>query len=108
MNAMPKFVVSTTLEDAEWNNSTLIKGNVGEEVSKLKEQPGGEILVSGSGQLVHALIEHGLVDEYRLMVFPVVLGAGKRLFGEASDTTALTLVETKPAGACLILIYRSA
>jgi dihydrofolate reductase len=107
-NDMPKFVVSTTLEEAGWNNSTLIKGDVADEVSKLKEQPGGDILVNGSVQLVHTLMEHDLVDEYRLMVFPVVLGSGKRLFGEGSDTTALRSVDTKPVGECVILTYQPA
>jgi dihydrofolate reductase len=109
MNNLPKYVVSTTLEQAEWNNSRLIKGNVVEEVSKLKAMPGGDILVAGSGQLVRALMEHDLVDEYRLMVFPVILGSGKRLFEDASKTSALRLVEVKPVGSgVLILIYRPA
>jgi dihydrofolate reductase len=106
-NSMPKFVVSTTLEEAEWQNSTLIKGDVAEEVSKLKQRPGGDILVNGSAQLVHTLMEHDLVGEYRLMVFPVALGSGKRLFGDLSDTTALTLVDTKTVGSgVLILTYQ--
>ncbi len=108
MNSMPKFVVSTTLEEAQWNNSSVIKGNVAEEVSKLKQQLGGDILINGSAQLVHTLMQHGLIDEYRLMVFPVVLGRGKRLFKDGSATTALRLVEAKPVGACLILIYQPA
>ena len=107
-NNMQKFVVSSTLEDPEWNNSTVIKGDVAAEVSKLKEQSGGEILVNGSVQLVQTLAENDLVDEYRLMVFPVVLGSGKRLFGETSDKKPLRLVETKPMGECLILIYQPA
>jgi dihydrofolate reductase len=106
-NSMPKFVVSTTLEEAEWNNSTLIKGDVAEEVSKLKQQPGGDILVNGSAQLVHALMEHDLVDEYRLMVFPVVLGSGKRLFPDTGKASALNLVDSQTVGAgVLILTYR--
>ncbi len=108
MNSMPKFVVSTTLEETQWNNSSVIKGNVAEEVSKLKQQLGGDILINGSAQLVHTLMQHGLIDEYRLMVFPVVLGRGKRLFKDGSATTALRLVEAKPVGACLILIYQPA
>ncbi len=108
MNSIPKFVVSTTLEEAEWNNSSVIKGNVAEEVSKLKQQLGGDILINGSAQLVHTLMQHGLIDEYRLMVFPVVLGRGKRLFKDGSATTALRLVEAKSVGACLILIYQPA
>jgi dihydrofolate reductase len=108
-NGMPKFVVSTTLEEAEWNNSTLIKGDVAEEVSKLKQEPGGDILVNGSAQLVQTLMEHHLIDEYRLMVFPLVLGSGKRLFGEASRATPLRLLDTKTVGSgVLILTYRPA
>jgi dihydrofolate reductase len=103
MNTMPKYVVSTTLGEAEWNNSTVIKGDVATEVSRLKEQPGGDILVAGSGQLVQMLVEHDLVDELRLMVFPVVLGTGKRLFGDGAGTTAFKLVETKPTGSVVIL-----
>jgi dihydrofolate reductase len=107
-NNMPKFVVSTTLVEAGWNNSTLISGDVAGEVSKLKEQPGGDILVNGSVQLVHTLIDHDLVDEYRLMVFPVILGSGQRLFRDGSDTTALQSVDTKPVGECVILTYQPA
>jgi len=107
-NNMPKFVVSTTLEEPGWNNSTLISGDVAGEVSKLKEQQGGDILVNGSVQLVHTLIEHELVDEYRLMVFPVILGSGKRLFRDGSDTTALRPVDAKPVGECVILTYQPA
>ncbi len=107
-NNMPKYVVSTTLEDPGWNNSTVIGGDVAAEVSKLRQEGEGEILVSGSATLVRELMRHGLVDEYRLMVFPVILGGGKRLFTEADETTALRLVESRPAGECLILIYRPA
>jgi len=109
MNGMPKYVVSTTLDKAEWNNSTMITGDVVQEVSKLKEQLGGDILVAGSGRLVHTLMEHDLVDEYRLMVFPLVLGAGKRLFENMGRKAALSLVEEKPVGSgVLILVYRPA
>jgi dihydrofolate reductase len=80
MNGMPKLVVSTTLEELEWNNSTLLEGEVPEEVVKLKDRLGGDILVAGSRTLVHTLIEHNLIDEYRVMIFPVILGSGKRLF----------------------------
>ena len=104
-NNMPKYVVSTTLEDPEWNNSTVISGDVAEAVAALKRDVEGDILVNGSVQLVQTLIEHDLVDEYRLMVFPTVLGAGKRLFGETSDALALRLVDAKPAGETFILIY---
>ena len=110
MNGMPKFVVSTTLGEVDWSNSRLINDNVAEEVTKLKEQPGGDILIYGSGQLVSTLMEHDLVDEYRLMVFPVVLGRGKRLFRDGSATTALRLKEAKPLGpnGVLILTYEPA
>jgi dihydrofolate reductase len=104
-NSMPKYVVSTTLEDPEWNNSTVISGDVAEAVAALKRDVDGDILVNGSVQLVQTLVEHDLVDEYRLMVFPTVLGAGKRLFGETSDALALRLVDAKPAGETFILIY---
>jgi dihydrofolate reductase len=96
-NSMPKYVVSTTLEDPKWENSTVIKGNVAEEVFRLKERYDGDILISGSGQLVRTLMAHGLVDELRLMVFPVVLGSGKRLF-DGATTTSLKLTDTKPVG----------
>jgi dihydrofolate reductase len=109
MNSMPKYVVSTTLENPEWNNSTVIKDNVAEEVSKLKEQYDGDILIAGSGQLVRTLMEHGLVDEYRLMVFPVVLGRGKRLF-EGTNRTTLQLTDSKQVGSdgVTILTYAPA
>jgi dihydrofolate reductase len=109
MNGYPKHVASTTLEEPlEWNNSTLIKGDVAEEVSELKQQDGKDILVFGSAQLVHTLMQHDLIDEYRLMVFPVVVGKGKRLFGDVGETRAMRLVDTKPVGpdGVLILIYR--
>ena len=95
MNSLPKYVVSTTLEKAEWNNSRLIEVNVAEEVSKLKQQPGQNILIYGSGELVHTLMHHDLIDEYRLLVYPIVLGSGKRLFKDGSKAT-LKLVDTKP------------
>ena len=91
MNSMPKFVVSTTLHDPEWNNSTVISGNVAEAIAALRRARDGVILVAGSRTLVHFLMEHDLVDEYRLMVFPVVLGSGRKLFPETSDPTPLTL-----------------
>ena len=107
-NSMPKYVVSSTLEDPEWNNSTVIKGDVAAEVSKLKEQSGGEILVNGSVQLVQTLAENDLVDEYRLMVFPVVLGKGRRLFEDGLDTKPLKLVETRQSADVVILTFRPA
>jgi dihydrofolate reductase len=108
-NSMAKYVVSSTMGEPGWNNSTVIgPDDIAVEVAKLSEQPGGDILVNGSARLVGTLAEHDLVDEYRLMVFPVILGSGKRLFGEAADSTALTLVDSKPAGECVILIYEPA
>jgi dihydrofolate reductase len=95
MNSMPKYVVTTTLDELEWNNSAPIKGNVAEEVMTLKRQDGGPILVAGSRMLVHTLMEHDLIDEYRLMVFPVVLGSGRRLFPESPNKTTLELVDSK-------------
>ena len=108
-NNMPKYVVSSTLDEPEWNNSTVLKGDVVEEVRKLKEEQDGDIVVHGSARLVQTLIEHDLVDELRLMVYPVVLGSGKRLFGETSDKKPLRLVESKVVGdGVSILIYRPA
>jgi dihydrofolate reductase len=92
---MPKYVVSSTLEDPDWNNSTVLKGDVLHKVSKLKQELKGEILVPASFQLLRTLIEHDLVDELRLKLFPVVLGAGERLFGETSDKKPMRLVETQ-------------
>jgi dihydrofolate reductase len=111
MNGYPKHVASRTLQEPlEWNNSTLIEGDIAEEVSRLKEQPGKDILVFGSAQLVRTLMGHDLIDEYRLMVFPIVLGKGKRLFGNVGETRALRLVDTKPVGpdGVLVLTYRPA
>jgi dihydrofolate reductase len=106
-NNMPKYVVSSTLENPEWNNSTVLKGDLVQEVSKLRESLEGDILVAGSAQLVQALLEHDLVDELRLMVFPVVLGKGKRLLGATSGKKRLQLAESKVVGdGVAILIYR--
>ena len=98
MNEMPKFVVSTTLENPEWNNTTVLKGDLAEEVAKLKDQFAGDILVAGSARLVQSLVERELVDELRLMVFPVVLGSGKRLFGDTSDKKRLRLADSRTVG----------
>ena len=95
MNSLPKYVVSTTLPAVEWNNSRLIKNDLAGEVSKLKQQPGQNILIFGSGDLVHTLMQHDLIDEYQLMVFPVVVGSGKRLFRDGSEKKVLRLVATK-------------
>jgi dihydrofolate reductase len=104
LNNMPKFVVSSTLEEAKWSNSTIIKGDVVSEVSKLKQEIAGEILVYASYQLIHTLIEHDLVDELRLVVFPVVLGSGERLFGATSDKKPMRLVDVTTIGEGLTLI----
>ena len=98
LNSMPKYVVSSTLEDPDWNNSTVLKGDVVAEVAKLKDELEGEIVVPASFQLVHTLIEHDLVDELRLKIFPVVLGAGERLFGETSDKKPMRLVDAQTLG----------
>jgi dihydrofolate reductase len=98
MNSIPKFVVSSTLKDPDWNNSTALKGDAVNEVSKLKQRLKGEIVVAGSRQLVRALIESDLVDELRLTVYPFVLGAGERLFGETNDKVPLRLVANRTVG----------
>jgi len=105
-NTMPKYVVSSTLENPEWTNTTVLRGDVGEAVAKLKQQYDGDIVTAGSARLAQALLEQDLIDELRLMVFPVVLGDGKRLFGETSDKKRLRLVNTKTVGdGVLILTY---
>ena len=106
-NAMPKYVVSTTLDNPEWTNTTVLKGV--DDVPKLRDGIGGEIVVHGSAQLVQALLDRDLVDELRLMVFPVVLGSGKRLFGETTDKKALRLADSKAVGdGVAVLIYERA
>jgi dihydrofolate reductase len=95
LNGMPKYVVSSTLQDPDWNNSTVLEGDVVSEVSKLKRELNGDVVVVASFQLVGTLIEHDLVDEFRLKIHPVVLGAGERLFGETSDTKPMRLVDTQ-------------
>jgi dihydrofolate reductase len=107
-NGMPKYVVSSTLEDPAWNNTTVIDRDVAQAVASLKDEIDGEILVNGSVQLVATLAENDLVDEYRLMLFPTVLGAGKRLFGDTPEPVPLRLVDSRPAGETLILIYEPA
>ncbi len=104
MNSMPKYVISSTLEEAAWSNSTVLRGEVAEEVAKLKREVDGVILVAGSAQLVQALIEHDLVDELRLMVFPVLLGSGKRLFGDVSDKKPLRLAGSRTLGDGIALL----
>lgn len=103
MNSMEKVVVSTTLKKADWNNSKIVSKNVAEEVAALKNRSGQNILVFGSGQLVNTLMQHDLVDEYWLMVFPIVLGGGKRLFRDGSQAT-LKLTESKTVGSGISLV----
>jgi dihydrofolate reductase len=108
-NGMPKYVVSSTLRQADWSNSTVLDGDVVQEVSKLRQGPGGDIVVNGSAQLVQTLLEHDLVDELRLMVFPVVLGSGKRLFGDAKHKKPMRLSSSRTVGdGVSILIYEPA
>jgi dihydrofolate reductase len=108
-NAMPKYVVSSTLENPEWNNTTVLRGDVVEEVTGLKKRFDRDIVVHGSPQLAQTLIEHDLVDELRLMVYPVIVGAGKRLFAETSGKKNLHLVETRTFNdGITVLVYRPA
>ena len=104
LNNMPKYVVSSTLEDPEWNNTTVLKGDVVTEVSKLKQELDGEIVIPASYQLARTLIAQDLVDELRLVVFPVVLGAGERLFGDTSQKKPMRLVNTKTIGDGLLFL----
>ena len=110
LNAMPKYVVSSTLEEPlDWNNSTVLEGDVAEEVSRLRQELDGEIVVHGSPRLTQTLLEHDLLDELRMTVFPLVLGRGKRLFGETSDKKRLRLTDSKTVGdGIAILIYEPA
>ena len=110
MNGVRKYVVSTTLvEPLAWANSTLIRDNVADEITRLKQQPGKDISISGSGTLVRSLLQDGLLDELRLMVHPIVLGSGKRLFEDGQDRKALELVDSKTFGTGVVyLTYRSA
>ena len=108
-NNMPKYVVSSTLSEPAWNNSTVLCGDIVAEVAKLKDSLAGEISVHGSAQLAQTLLEHGLVDELRLMVFPVVLGSGKRLFAAGEEKRTLRLSSSKTVGEGIaILIYEPA
>jgi len=104
MNSLPKFVVSTTLEEVKWNNSRLIKENIAEEVSKLKQQPGQDMLIYGSANLVHTLMQHDLIDEYRIWVHPVVFGSGKSLFRARSNPTMLKHVATKTFSSGVVIL----
>jgi dihydrofolate reductase len=104
LNSIPKYVVSSTLVDPDWTNSKVLKGDVVSEVSKLKQELDGEIVVPASNQLGRTLMEHDLVDELRLVVFPVLLEAGERLFGETTDKKPMRLVDTKTIGDSLIFL----
>ena len=103
MNSLPKYVASTTLSEVTWN-ATLIKGDLAEEVSRLKQEAGQDVLIFGSGELVRTLHERDLIDEYRLMIFPVVLGSGKRLFQDVNEKKVLKLVETRTLGSGVVLL----
>lgn len=107
MNSMPKYVVSTTLENPEWNNSTVVKDNVADEVKNLKDQIDGDILVQGSGALSQTLLDEGLVDEWHLMIFPIIVGQGKHLFGVQRDMSELKLKDSKTLrpGGIIVLTY---
>jgi dihydrofolate reductase len=107
LNDMPKYVVSSTLKDPDWNNSTVLAGDVMQEVSKLKEELDGEIVVAGSIRLVRTLMENDLVDELRLMIYPVLLGAGERLFGETTDQRQVRLVEARTVDDLAYLTYEA-
>ena len=108
-NSMPKYVVSSTLQDPEWTNSTVLSGDLADEVKRVRDEHDGDVVVHGSAQLVQGLLETDLVDELRLMVFPVVLGDGKRLFGATSDKKPLRLTSTQTVGdGVAILIYERA
>jgi len=104
-NSMPKYVISSTLEDPEWNNTTVLRGDVVEEVTKLKEKYAGDIAVHGSPHLAQTLIEHDLVDAIHLQVYPVIVGAGKRLFADTNATKRLRLTQAKTVGDVHLLIY---
>jgi dihydrofolate reductase len=109
MNEMPKFVVSTTLRDPQWNNTTVLNGDLVADIDELTKRFKGDILVAGSGKLVQSLVELDLVDELRLMVYPIVLGKGKRLFGDTSEKKQLALVDSKTLdGGVIILTYTRA
>jgi dihydrofolate reductase len=106
MNAMPKYVVSTTLEEATWNNTEILRGI--DDVKELKDKVEGNILVAGSNTLVHSLLEQDLVDELRLMIFPVILGSGKRIFPESPDKTVFELADQRQYGSIVVHAYKRA
>ena len=104
LNALPKYVASATLASADWQNSSILSGDVAAEVAKLKEQPGDELQIHGSGELAQTLIDHDLIDEYRLLVFPVHLGSGKKLFRDGAKGAALRLVSATTTGAGVVIM----
>jgi dihydrofolate reductase len=104
MNSITKYVVSSTLDKVDWKGSKLVNGNVVDEVRKLKQEPGHDLLLSGSAQLFNACMKANLIDLYRFMLHPIVLGQGKRLFGEGVDRTVLTLLETKRFSAGIVIL----
>ena len=106
MNGIAKYVISGTLTSADWNATTILGGHAADEIAKLKATDGGTILVAGSAQLVHTLTEHDLVDEYRLMVFPLVIGAGKRVFDDPGEPRALRLIEANAVGSDGVMTFR--
>jgi dihydrofolate reductase len=107
MNGLPKYVVSRTLEHGEWNNTTVIGSDVADAVRALKQQVSGDLLVAGSGQLVRTLMEHDLVDEYRLIVYPIILGSGKALFPKLDEPRSFRLTESRQSGDTSIVVYRA-
>jgi dihydrofolate reductase len=104
MNGMPKYLVSSTIEKGDWNNTTVLTGNLADEVAKLKGEPGNDLLIAGSGQLVRALTEDGPIDEYRFMLHPVILGRGKRLFPEGTAKFGLKHVDTRPLSTGIVVL----
>jgi dihydrofolate reductase len=109
INSIRKYVVSSTLRDPEWANTTVLGGDPATEVGRLRDQPGGDILIQGSGQLTDTLLEHDLVDEWRLMIFPIVVGKGKRCFGDPGRAVGMRLTECRAVGeGVAILVYESA
>jgi dihydrofolate reductase len=108
INSLPKYVVSSTLQNAEWENSTILRDSWAEDVARLKREVSGDILVAGSGRLVCALLDQGLVDRLHLMTFPVALGSGRRLFDGLTRPVTFELAESRPAGEALIEVYTPA
>jgi dihydrofolate reductase len=109
LNTLPKYVVSTTLDRAEWHNTTIIRTDVLEKITELRERPGRELQIHGSGALARTLLDHGMLDELRLWTYPVVLGSGMRLFEPGRTATAMRLIESRTTGSgCVVSVYRPA